>query len=126
MMEHLVYYLSSLESKTFENTRECLVVKSMTFSTGKPCVLVKVTPPVLGQSFGLGDRDMDHLILASRHEGQTLVPKPSSFPCFVHIARPVVRIDEIGDLLQEDDVESLAWGEIYRTWDDAENHVFDD
>jgi hypothetical protein len=118
-----IYYLSSLDSMKFTSTRECIFLKRLRFNTGKECVLVKLSPPVIGQDYGLGT-DIEEFVLTNRHEGEGLSPI-REFPCFVFIARPLS--DEIGqrDEISKDQVEVIAWGELYRTKLDADNHVFD-
>ena len=116
------YFLSSLESTIFEPTRECSFLKKLHFGTGKECVLVEINPPVIGQQFGVSE-DIQYVILANRHEGEHLFPI-SEFPCFVYIARSV--IDDIFSRfeIEKSDVVILAWGELYKTRSDADNHVF--
>ena len=117
------YYLSSLDSLKFGQTRKCEVIKSLRMTTGKECVLVKVTPPVPMQEYNLVD-DLDTLILTSRHAGQDLLAS-NTFPVFVFITRLLKGDAEYLDTISKDDLEILAWGEIYRTQDDADNHHFD-
>lgn len=121
-MSEQIYFLSSLESARFEEVRECFFVKQMTFSTGKECALVRVDPPVNGQAWGLAT-DLEYFVLANRHEGEHLFPI-STFPCFVHIARSFVTDLGSVEILDSADVETVAWGEIYRTRADAEKHSF--
>jgi hypothetical protein len=117
------YYLSSMESVKFASTRECIFLKRLRFNTGKECVLVKLSPPVIGQDYGRS-ADIEEFVLTNRHEGEGLSPI-KEFPCFVFITRPL--IDDIGqrDEIAKDQVEVIAWGELYRTNRDADNHAFD-
>lgn len=120
--KELVYYLSSLESIRFEKVRECRLVKKLTFDTGKNCALVKLDPPVLGQPWGVPG-DLDFFIIATRHKGAELFPI-SEFPCFVHIARLLKDEAMQKSVIVASDLETVAWGELYRTYSDAANHVF--
>lgn len=117
------YYLSSLESVRFEPVRECRLSMKLTFDTGKECALVRLSPPVVGQPWGLSE-DIEHFVLANRHDGERLFPI-SEFPCFVHIARLTAKPIGQGGTISASDLETVAWGELYRTRSDAENHVFD-
>ena len=117
------YYLSSLESTKFSVTRECVFQKRLRFRTGKECVLVKVCPPVIGQEYGVAE-DIDLFVLTARHEGRGLFPI-KAFPCFVFIARPLTDGIETRGEIGKEDVEVVAWGELYRTKSDADQHVFD-
>lgn len=123
-MKPTTYYLSSLDSVSFAETRECVFTKKLAFTSGKECILAKVDPPVIGQRYGLGGKDIEYLFLASRHEGEPLDPI-KSFPCFVFIARPLVPDLEAKEAIDKEDLEIIAWGEVYRTKHDADNHVFD-
>jgi len=117
------YFLSSLESTTFAPVRSCVVKKHLRFDTGKEAILATIDPPAVGQLWGLRD-DVETVVLASRHEGQALDPI-TSFPCFVHIATPRHGWTELATPIRADDLHHLAWGELYRTADDAEHHRFD-
>jgi hypothetical protein len=122
-MKNETYYLSSLESTTFEKTRKCSFLKTLQFDTGKDCVLAEIDPPVIGQQYGVVG-DIKYVVLANRHEGYPLSPI-REFPCFVFIARPL--IDDIASRngITKNDLQIIGWGELYRTQSDAENHVFD-
>lgn len=117
------FFLSSLESDRFEEVRECLVVKKMTFDTGKECAFVRLYPAVSGQPWGLAE-DIAYFILATRHEGSRLFPI-NEFPCFVHIARPLKDHMEDCEVIAARDAQVVAWGELYRTREDATDHAFD-
>jgi len=121
-MSNIVYYLSSLESVIFESTRRCRFIKKLKFDTGKECALVEIEPPVIGEQFGIRD-DIKYVVLANRHEGSLLFPI-NEFPCFVFITRPL--LDDIFDIevITKDDLQIMAWGELYKTASDADNHVF--
>jgi hypothetical protein len=119
-----IYYLSSLDYYSFVDTRECVFIKEMFFPTGHECVLARVDPVVIGQPFGLGGNDIAELVLSCRHPDVYLFPV-SEFPCFVHIARPLIGDIESRDQITVQDIEHIAWGELYRTRYDADNHVFE-
>lgn len=122
-MELATYYLSSLESYAFEEPRVCRYMQSLVFENGKKAALVQVDPPVIGQQFGYS-RDLDRLILTPRHEVGSIFPI-AKFPCFVFIT---VLSDQNKDLerpIAKSDLHILAWGELYKSTDDAINKVFD-
>jgi hypothetical protein len=123
MQADVTYFLSSMDSARFESVRECVLVRRLRFDTGKSCALVRLSPPVNGQEFNVGG-DIKLVILAERHEGETLFPI-GMFPCFVFIARPL-RTDFAGtETINKDDVEIMGSGELYRSRSDAEDHLFD-
>jgi hypothetical protein len=43
----------------------------------------------------------------------------------VFVARPLINDIEAQDEIGKEDVEVVAWGELYRTKADADQHVFD-
>lgn len=116
-----IYYLSSLDSRRFAPVRECRVVGALVFDTGKEALVAKVQPPVIGQDFNRPD-DIDSVILAARHEGASLDPV-SEFPCFVFITISAQGY-ALSSPIRADDLTIIGWGELYRTYHDAENHVF--
>lgn len=122
MEKGATYYISSLESVTFEPVRECKLNKRMMFDTGKQCALVKLSPAVIGQPWGLSN-DIEFFVLASRHKEEKLFPL-TKFPCFVHVARLRSGAAMEGDVVSMADLENIAWCELYRTRSDAEKHVF--
>lgn len=116
------YFLTSLESSRFEDVRECVFIRKMTFDSGKEAALVKLTPAVDGQSWGLAG-DAEYFVLACRHEGEHLFPV-STFPCFVHIARLLNDNAQHQDCIKTADVQAVAWGELHRSYEDAVEHAF--
>jgi hypothetical protein len=81
-------------------------------------MLVAIEPPVIGQPYGLGREDIYQLLLATRHQGQTLFPV-SEWPAHVY----VVRILDKSVLDQEEfgasQTEIIEWGVLHRTYEDA-------
>lgn len=117
------YYLSSLDSYALEAVRACSFIAFTHFDTGKLCVVAELDPPIAGQPFGLTN-DVGQVILASRHEGDDLADI-KEFPCFVHVAALKSGNIEDHDIVSAADLQNLAWGELYRTEDDAKHHRFD-
>jgi hypothetical protein len=79
---------------------------------------IRFEPPLVGQAFGLGGRDIHDLILSPHHEGSTLFPI-NEFPLHVYIHRALN--DRLFEQLSfdKDDVSMEAWGELYPTLDAA-------
>jgi len=113
------YFLSSLDNTRFTQTRECTFEKRLRFNTGKDCALVKLVPPVVGQDFGL-PADIDLFVIAARHQGQELFPI-TTFPCSVHIARPLIEDIGVREVITKEDLEVIAWGDLYKTRFDADH-----
>jgi len=117
------YYLSSLDSYALEAVRVCDFVTIKHFDTGKECAIAELDPPISGHLFGLAS-DVTEVVLTARHDGDVL-SNIREFPCFVHIARPVIAGIRKQNVIVAADLENLAWGELYRSKSDAENHQFD-
>lgn len=81
-------------------------------------MLVAIEPPVIGQPYGLGGKDIYYLLLATRHQGQTLFPV-SEWPAHVY----VVRLLDNSTLDQQEfdhaKTELIDWGVLHRTYEDA-------
>lgn len=114
------YYLSSLESARLEPVRRCEAGESLVLDSGKPAVLARIDPPVIGQDFGRDD--IDTVLLTARHEGATVDPV-SEYPLFVFVAVPAVPGRPLVSPLRSEELEIIGWGELYRTGHDAVHHV---
>ncbi len=81
-------------------------------------MLIEVEPPIIGQTYGLGGRDITNLILSARHQGDTLFPI-KEWPCHVYVAR--ILDDSIMKTLifTKEQVEVIAWGMIFPTVEEA-------
>ncbi|CAK7013479.1 hypothetical protein [Saezia sanguinis] len=116
-------YLSSLESTLLKPVRKCAFIQSMTFDTGKIAVLAAIAPPLVGQAYNSA-KDIELVVLTSRHQGENIA-SIRNFPFFVFISRPL--IDDICNrqIIHTNELEILAWGELYRTAYDAQHHIFE-
>lgn len=75
-------------------------------------LLVDTMPPIPGQKYGLGDKDISRLILASRHQGVTLFPV-TEWPAHVYVFRILDEALLEQAIFQPDQVEMIAWGIIF-------------
>lgn len=112
------FYLASSEGYDLEEPRRCWGIKRLSTTDRDDLLLVKIDPPLIGQTFGLGDRDIDRVLLLSRHVGHTLFPV-TEWPTFVHVARLLIENPEARDNVLPGEFESVAWAEIYKTEEDA-------
>lgn len=98
--------------------RACLVRARVQDVIRDDHMLIEVTPPVIGQPYGLGNRDITELIISARYQGSTLFPI-TEWPCHVYIAR-VLDQNVIESLtFSKEQVEVIAWGRIFRTVEEA-------
>ncbi len=118
------YYLSSLDSSIFDKVRECTFVKKMSFDTGKECALVKLKPGVDGRTWGY-DEILEFFVIANRHQGEQLFPV-KKFPCFVYITRLLNEEVKNKYTISSSELQIIAWGELYKSRENAKNHIFDD
>lgn len=121
-MSLTTYFLSSLDSKRFMPVRQCTVHQVVLLAGNKPSLVATLDPPVIGQDFGRGN-DIRTVLLTARHAGKPVDPI-NEFPCFVHIAIPREEWPT-EDSISAEDFQSIGWGELYRTAEDAQDHRFD-
>jgi hypothetical protein len=115
------FYLSSddvYEDSDFAKPRKCWSIKRLRGEIRDDYLLIQIFPPIIGQPFGLGAKDIDLVIVASRHQGVSLFPI-ASYPVWVHGARPLVDDIESRDMIHGAESEVMFWGELYETEENA-------
>ncbi len=117
-MDNPDFFLASSEGYRMEEPRSCKQIKRLRSDTRDDLLLVKIEPPLIGQSYGLGGHDIDTLLVATRHKGDSLFPI-KEWPVFVHVARLLIDNPEKREKIGDDEFESIAWAELYQTEDDA-------
>lgn len=117
-MERPDFYIASTEGYEMEEPHSCWAVKRMAMEQGRDLLLTRIDPPLVGQKYGLGDRDVDLVLITPRHQGGSLFPI-NEWPLYVHVARPLVDDPRSRDDLRSDEMELIAWAELYRTEEEA-------
>jgi hypothetical protein len=117
-MHNVDFCLASSESYHLTEPRSCKRIKRVRSDNRDDLLLVKVEPPLIGQLYGLGGRDIDTLLVATRHKGDSLFPI-SKWPVSVHVARLLIENPERREQIHDNEFESVAWAELYRTKEDA-------
>lgn len=112
-MTNADFWLASKEWKELDEPRRCFVVRRLRASRRDDLMLVRIDPPLLGQPLGLGDMDVDEVILATRHRGESLF-SIKRWPVFVHLARVPGNLGQ-RDTIDDGEIRSLARAEIYPT-----------
>ncbi len=112
------FYLASTEGYDLEEPRKCWKIRRLSTPDRDDLLLIRIDPPLIGQKYGLGGRDIDRVIVASRHKGHTLFPI-TEWPVYVHVVRLLVDLPENRSELQANEFESIAWAELYKTEGDA-------
>jgi len=110
--------LASTESYEMEEPRQCWRVRRMETEKRDDLLLVKIDPPLIGQKYGLGARDPDLVLIATRHRDESLFPI-ATWPVYVHVALPLIADRQVHDKLKDSQIQSIAWATLYQTADDA-------
>lgn len=97
------FYLSSTDSNTFEEPRKVFRIKRLSSESRDDLMLIGIDPPLIGQPYGLGGEDIYKLIIATRHQGETLYPI-KRWPVFVHVARILAGDPEKQDIIENKNV----------------------
>jgi hypothetical protein len=116
-MHYPDFYLASTEGYNMQEPKRCWRIRRIGTDKRDDLLLLKIDPPLLGQRYGLQGRDVDQVLVATRHEGDSLFPI-TQWPVYVHVARPLVDITGL-DKIQSNQLESIAWAELYQTEQDA-------
>lgn len=75
-------------------------------------LVVDIEPPIIGQRYGPGDKDITQIILATRHEGVTLFPI-TEWPAHVYVCRILDDAILSQDVFEEHQVEMITWGSYF-------------
>jgi hypothetical protein len=117
-MHNADFFLASSEGYQLTEPRSCKRIKRVRSDNRDDLLLVKVEPPLIGQVYELGGQDIDTLLIATRHKGDSLFPI-RRWPVFVHVARLLIENPERREQIHDNEFESVAWAELYRTEEDA-------
>jgi hypothetical protein len=79
-------------------------------------MLCEIIPALIGQTYGLGERDINEIIIASRHKNYSIF-SISEWPVYVHVARLTSDIPIEKFTIAQNDCESIGWAEIYESSD---------
>lgn len=112
------FYLASTEGYGLDAPRHCWRIRRVALDKRDDALLVRISPPLIGQKYGLGGRDIDLVIVAPRHQGASLFPV-SEWPLYVHVARPKADDAEDRQCFDSGEFELIAWAELYRTEEQA-------
>jgi hypothetical protein len=113
-------FLTSAEHRgEWSRVRRGSIMGKITDGEGRNYLWVRVDPPVIGQAYGLGNRDIADLLLLPHYEGTSLFPI-SEFPLPVYIFRSLDEGIFKGVPASSNNLQLAAWGEIYDRREDAE------
>lgn len=110
--KHPDFYLTSSEITSLGPWRACYKEKRLLGDHQEGYMLCSIEPPIIGQPYGLGDQDIQEIILANRHDKHSIFVV-REWPVYVHLARLLRNIPTGEFLILEKDIKSIGWGEIH-------------
>ena len=113
------FYLASSEGYDMEEPRKCYKIKKLN-GIKNDYLLIKIDPPIIGQKYGLGGKDIDKVLVFTRHVGASLFPI-NKWPVYVHVARLLIENPESIDKISPNEYHRIAWAELYQTEEKARN-----
>ena len=114
-----IFYLTTAgEYKLLSQPRACWFLRRLRDVNRDDYMLVKIVPPLIGQSFGLGGNDVTELLLSTRHQGFSLFFARRE-PMEVYVARVVDPKVLQAESFTREQVELIAWGTVFNTLPEA-------
>src|SRR5256885_17093938 len=104
------FFLSSREHRgDWARARACWLKEHLKMQDGRECVLVEISPPVNGQKFGLGDKDITSLLLVNRWKTNTFGQQVDRvWPVLIY--RMPSPLATTQTTVRDSDVTLTAWG----------------
>lgn len=111
----VVSFVLECESREADQSapRTCHLIAPINVGNRNDCWVAEVDPPFIGQPFGLGAKDIDRVIVASKWDGISLFDENRiDIPVYVvHIRDPSVTTNRS---LGSEEVEVMFWGIVRR------------
>lgn len=113
-------FFSSAKGESVELSipRACWIRGRVSNSASDQHMLVEISPPLVGQMFGMGEADIVNLILSPKWEGYTLYPV-RGWPCHVYVSRILDKAVFDTMTMAPAQVEVIAWASIFQTLEDV-------
>ncbi|HVU48332.1 MAG TPA: hypothetical protein VHD85_19540, partial [Terracidiphilus sp.] len=105
------FFLASTEDTRLTEPHRCWRMQRVANPTRDDLLLVKIDPPLSGETFGKGGRDLGFVWLATRHKGDSLFPI-SRWPVYVHVACPLIEAPEKLTQIQKEQYINESWAEL--------------
>lgn len=107
------FYLYSTEGYHLDDTiRKCFMRKRLYGEHKGAYILCDISPPIIGQQFGLGERDIHQIMVALRYDGSVLVPI-SDWPLDIYVMHILTDVT-MKQIISKFDYEVLGLAEIYQ------------
>ena len=117
------FYLTTAgESENLAVPRVCWVKGRLKDHVRDDYMLIRIEPSLVGQGFGLGDKDIFDLIISTRFEGVSLFPI-TEWPSHVYVARMLDEEIVKTLVIRRDQIELVAWGMLFKTLAEANAQV---
>lgn len=111
---HPDFYLTSSEGYNLEEIRACYKRRRLIGDHPDGYMLCEIAPTLIGQPYGLGERDINEIIIASRHREYSIF-SINEWPVYVHVARLTSDMPIDKFTIAENDIESIGWAEMYES-----------
>lgn len=112
------FYLFSSEGYDLNDTvRSCRMRKRLHHARPDGYMICDISPPIIGQKFGLGDKDIHQVVLCIHYQGSTLRPT-SEWPMSVYVMRMIDHQLNFAQEITEDDYKMIGLAELYQKPDD--------
>jgi hypothetical protein len=103
------FVLDPTDSGDPDELRACWIEARLRDASRDDYMLVRIDPPLIGQPYGLGDRDIHRVLLATRHAGRTLFPV-TEWPAFVYVIRILDNAILKTKQFSPNQVQMIRWG----------------
>jgi hypothetical protein len=122
MRQEPAFYLASRETAAPFGPIKCFVEERLAVEGRDDYLRVRIEPPIIGQPYGLGDKDIEDVVLATRYADTTLHPI-SEWPMTVFVCRIINDKIRHSGKASAKDLEVILIGELYRTLAEAEESI---
>jgi hypothetical protein len=81
------FTIRSTELRDYSAKHFCTLLEVVSGEPGREKLLVEVDPPIPGHIYNRS-QDLDMIVVSPRHDGTSLLPEISEWPCRVYICVP--------------------------------------
>lgn len=125
MQDMAPFYLVSTEHFDPREPRRCTYLRRLRTETRHDLMLVAIEPPLHGQPFGLGGRELTEFVLGSRFVGSTLFPI-SEWPVYVYRSIILERQPGEDGFISNEGLYILDWAALYPKEQEARRNQLQD
>lgn len=107
------FYLGSSESNLLRNIRKCYIIKRFQAFRRDDYLLMRISPPFEWTGGNIPNQELEYLIIAARHKGETLFPI-SKWPISVYVLLTYLSKENLlqRGSLNDDEIILLGWAEL--------------